>query len=184
MRASRVEIFFAAQTPNVTAGLKCPPEMCPRAETITAMVRPWARAMPTRPTPPFVTLSAQTEPTPMKMSARVPMNSARAFCVVFMARASSNGVRVEVTAKSAVGGILGKGGPQVNQRPTASPLRPLRLCGENGCWSSAGMNRRERRERREKTSWETLAAGGRGGGPPPGGGGGGGGGERETHAGG
>src|SRR3989304_1240930 len=150
----------------------CPPEMCPTAVTMTARVRPWARAMPTTPTAPSVSWSAQMEPAPMKMSARGPMNSARAFCVVFMARASSNGVRVEVTAKSAVGGILGKGGPQLNQRPTASPLRPLRLCGENGCWSSAGMNRRERRERREKTSWETLAAGGARGAAPPRGGGG------------
>src|SRR5437763_247426 len=34
------------QKPNVIAGLKCPPEMCPTAETITAIASPWASATP------------------------------------------------------------------------------------------------------------------------------------------
>jgi hypothetical protein len=38
----------------VTAGLKCPPEIAPNAETITERIRPWASAMPTIPTPPRV----------------------------------------------------------------------------------------------------------------------------------
>src|SRR5688572_6413439 len=45
---------------------------------MTAIVRPCARAMPTRETPPPVNRSATIEPAPMKMRARVPMNSARA----------------------------------------------------------------------------------------------------------
>ena len=35
--------------PKVTAGLKCPPEMCPTADTITAIASPNASATPTEP---------------------------------------------------------------------------------------------------------------------------------------
>ena len=38
-------------SPNVTAGFRCPPEMPPVAETITAMANPWASATPSKPTP-------------------------------------------------------------------------------------------------------------------------------------
>src|SRR3954449_2703407 len=57
--------------PSVTAGLKCPPEMCPRAVTMTARMRPWAIATPRRSPPPVI-----TEPAPTKMRANAPTNSA------------------------------------------------------------------------------------------------------------
>jgi hypothetical protein len=59
--------------PNVTAGLKCPPEMCPTADAMTAITRPCANAIPTS-CPP----EKRTEPTPMNTSANVPTNSANA----------------------------------------------------------------------------------------------------------
>ena len=58
--------------PKVTAGLKCPPEMWPTAETMTAITSPCAR-------PTSVSVrAADSEPTPMKISAKVPTNSAEA----------------------------------------------------------------------------------------------------------
>src|SRR2546430_4772865 len=42
--ASIVVMRLVTQKPMVTAGLKWPPEMCPRAEIIRAMARPWAMA--------------------------------------------------------------------------------------------------------------------------------------------
>src|SRR3954470_6209958 len=57
--------------PSVTAGLKCPPEMCPRAVTMIARMRPWATATPRRSPPPVI-----TEPAPTKISANAPTNSA------------------------------------------------------------------------------------------------------------
>ena len=59
-----------AQSAMEIAGLKTPPEMCPSAVTINAIARPCANATPTIPEPTI------TAPTPMKMSAKVPMNSA------------------------------------------------------------------------------------------------------------
>src|SRR6266852_142039 len=62
--------------------------MWPRAETMMAMERPWARAIPSRPTPPELCRkrSAQMEPAPKKMRAKVPINSAVNFWkVVYMA---------------------------------------------------------------------------------------------------
>src|SRR5262245_3713382 len=57
--------------PRVTAGLKCPPEMCPSAVTMIARMRPCAMATPSR-SPPAVMI----DPAPTKMSANAPMNSA------------------------------------------------------------------------------------------------------------
>src|SRR6266849_1746024 len=62
--------------------------MWPRAETMMAMERPWAGAIPSRPTPPELCRkrSAQMEPAPKKMRAKVPINSAVNFWkVVYMA---------------------------------------------------------------------------------------------------
>src|SRR5256884_5873321 len=79
---STVFTRLVTQKPMVTAGLKCPPEMCPRAETMMAMARPWASAMPRRPRPPAPCKywSVQIEPAPKKISANVPMNSPISFC--------------------------------------------------------------------------------------------------------
>jgi hypothetical protein len=52
--------------------LKWPPEMCPTAEAITAIASPWASPIAVR-LPPAV---AMIEPTPTKMSVKVPTNSA------------------------------------------------------------------------------------------------------------
>src|SRR6266581_2526335 len=81
---STVFTRLVTQKPMVTAGLKCPPEMCPRAETMMAMARPWASAMPRRPRPPAPCKywSVQIEPAPKKISANVPRNSAISFCDV------------------------------------------------------------------------------------------------------
>ena len=74
--------------PNVIAGLKCPPEMCPTADTITAIARPCANAIATRLRPDAVSpapwanaapnsfVVVRIVPAPMKMSVNVPMNSA------------------------------------------------------------------------------------------------------------
>ncbi len=77
--ASWVTMYAAASTgairrvirnPKVTAGLKWPPEMCPTAEAITAITSPCANATPTSPAPTAIA------PTPMKIRANVPTNSA------------------------------------------------------------------------------------------------------------
>src|SRR5688572_10211486 len=73
--ASGSAILRVTTKPNVTAGLKCPPEMCPTAEAITAITSPWARAIGTS-WPP----EKRTDPTPMKINANVPTNSATARC--------------------------------------------------------------------------------------------------------
>src|ERR1700675_2283216 len=87
---STVFTRLVTQKPMVTAGLKCPPEMCPSAETMMAMARPWARAMPRRPRPPAPckSWSVQIEPAPKKISANVPRNSAINFCDVLYIRKS------------------------------------------------------------------------------------------------
>jgi hypothetical protein len=71
MRARSGTIRPVIRKPNVTAGLKWPPEMCPRAETMMARMRPWAAATARR-LPPLV----MTEPAPTKVSAKAPTNSA------------------------------------------------------------------------------------------------------------
>ena len=54
----------------MTAGLKCPPEMCPTAEAMTAITNPCANATPTRPEPVMIA------PAPTNVSAKAPTNSA------------------------------------------------------------------------------------------------------------
>src|SRR5947209_17708594 len=61
--------------PTVIAGLKWPPEMCPSAETITAMASPCAIAMPIS-EGSWMALAVTIEPAPMKISVNVPTNSA------------------------------------------------------------------------------------------------------------
>ncbi len=79
--ATQYAIAFTAlilpptSNPNVTAGLRWPPEIPPVAETITAIVNPCASATPSKPMPIPGSL-LWIAPTPMKMSANVPMNSA------------------------------------------------------------------------------------------------------------
>lgn len=68
--ASIGAIRFVTRKPSVTDGLKCPPEMKPTADIITAITRPFASAM-------SVSVRANaTQPAPTKMSANVPTNSA------------------------------------------------------------------------------------------------------------
>src|SRR5579883_2517855 len=75
-RAGARDIRRPARNPKVTAGLKWPPDTAPRAETMTPMARPWARAIPRRPTPPRVAWSTTIAPAPAKMRVKVPMTSA------------------------------------------------------------------------------------------------------------
>src|SRR5271166_4327932 len=62
-------------SPKVIAGLKCAPEMCPSAETITAIARPWARATPIS-EGSCTWLAATIAPMPMNSRVNVPTNSA------------------------------------------------------------------------------------------------------------
>src|SRR5580704_17366460 len=66
----------------VMAGLKWPPEMWPSAQTMMAMVRPYARAMPRRPRAfeAWGYQSTQAAPAAKKIRANVPRNSAVSFC--------------------------------------------------------------------------------------------------------
>src|SRR6267378_5338160 len=72
---SLVSHFPRSQTPSVTAGLKCPPEICPPAKIITMSAEPIA--------------SGANGPAPWPMTVhpivrtrkKVPMNSARYFCI-------------------------------------------------------------------------------------------------------
>src|SRR5438477_1430229 len=78
---SRGVIFPVSMRAMETEGLSCPPEMCSVAVTMTAMAKPWARAMPRRSTGNLVACSMgglrlAMAPMPMKMSVKVPMNSA------------------------------------------------------------------------------------------------------------
>src|SRR5436305_2782375 len=61
--------------PNVIAGLKCPPETCPSADTITAIATPLATATPIK-VGSWLALAATAAPAPMKISVNAPMNSA------------------------------------------------------------------------------------------------------------
>src|SRR5438876_1475516 len=63
--------------PNVIAGLKWPPEMCPSAETMIAIVTPWATATPIR-DGSWIAAAVTIEPAPMNVSANAPTNSATA----------------------------------------------------------------------------------------------------------
>ena len=77
------------RNPNVIAGLKWPPEMWPTADTMTAIAKPCASAMPTSPSPVAVSaapcanaaaksfVKVRVAPAPMKMSVKAPMNSAK-----------------------------------------------------------------------------------------------------------
>src|SRR5919106_872564 len=72
MPASRGSMRRVTRKPKVTAGLKWPPEMWPRAEAITPIASPCASATPTRSAPTAI------EPMPAKTSANAPTNSAAA----------------------------------------------------------------------------------------------------------
>src|ERR1700730_15501641 len=71
-----------SQTPSVTAGLKCPPEICPPAKIITMSAQPIA--------------SGANGPAPWPMTVhpivrtrkKAPMNSARYFCINNLLRLS------------------------------------------------------------------------------------------------
>src|SRR5438093_2719320 len=79
--AARLElIFWVTQAPTVTAGLMCPPEMCPTAETMTAMTNPVARPVVTSPDPGKLKPPMMAAPPPTKTSASGPTNSTSAFC--------------------------------------------------------------------------------------------------------
>ena len=71
---------------KVTAGLKCPPEMAPRAATMTAIARPWANPMEARfampsGSPPMWT--PEIARTPMKTNANAPIASATQDLIQF-----------------------------------------------------------------------------------------------------
>src|SRR4051812_17066786 len=70
-RARRPVIRVASQRPNVTAGLKWPPDTAPSAETITASASPWAKATNVR------SPAEATAAMPMKKKRNVPKNSAK-----------------------------------------------------------------------------------------------------------
>ena len=72
--ARTVSILPATQTLIVTAGLKCPPEMWPKLDTMTARTRPWARATPSSVEAPAAAMT--TAPAPMNTRAKVPITSA------------------------------------------------------------------------------------------------------------
>ena len=54
----------------VTAGLKCPPDICPKADAISAIARPWANAIAMR--LPVMMIDAP----PTNTSVKAPMDSA------------------------------------------------------------------------------------------------------------
>ena len=66
-------IFRPSSSPSVMAGLKCPPDTCPNAATITPMARPCASASPVR---SFGLLMAMM---PMKHRVKTPSASAAAL---------------------------------------------------------------------------------------------------------
>src|SRR5258708_34172896 len=67
--------FPRSQTPSVTAGLKCPPEICPPAKIITMSAEPIASGA-SGPAPWPMTV----HPT-VRTRKKVPMNSVRYFCM-------------------------------------------------------------------------------------------------------
>src|SRR3979411_3314730 len=67
---SLVSHFPRSQTPSVTAGLKCPPEICPPAKIITMSAEPIANGA-NAPTPLPITV----HPT-VRTRKKVPINSA------------------------------------------------------------------------------------------------------------
>src|SRR5438128_4283036 len=74
-----------------TEGLSCPPEMCNVAATMTAIARPWAKAMARRLIGKWVAVCRggfmlAIAPMPTKMSVKVPMNSATQGGSSFMGR--------------------------------------------------------------------------------------------------
>src|SRR5258708_7277079 len=79
---SLVSHFPRSQTPSVTAGLKCPPEICPPAKIITMSAEPIASgASGAAPWPVTVHPMVRTRN-------KVPMNSARYFCIHNLLRLS------------------------------------------------------------------------------------------------
>src|SRR3984957_9298743 len=79
---SLVSHFPRSHTPSVTAGLKCPPEICPPAKIITMSAEPIA--------------SGASGPAPWPMTVhpivrtrkKVPMNSAMYFCMTYLLQVS------------------------------------------------------------------------------------------------
>jgi hypothetical protein len=70
----------AVSTPSVTAGLKCPPEMWPKAYAPVTTVRPKASDTPSNPMPRLVSgmklAASTTAPQPASTSHKVPSTSA------------------------------------------------------------------------------------------------------------
>ena len=79
--------FPATARPNVTAGLKCPPESAPNAETATASASPCASAMGTT-SAVGVATDVTIAPAPMKKNMNVPAASASSarVCPLMCAR--------------------------------------------------------------------------------------------------
>ncbi len=72
-----------AHNPIETAGLKCPPEMCPKAYAPVNTVRPKAKETPTSPIPTPGTPAAKTAaPQPPRTSHAVPINPATNFSLL------------------------------------------------------------------------------------------------------
>ena len=77
------------KNPSVIAGLKWPPEMWPTADTITAIARPCANAIPTSASPDAVSeapcanaaaksfVKVRTAPAPANVNVKAPTNSAK-----------------------------------------------------------------------------------------------------------
>ena len=79
-------ILPATQALMVTAGLKWPPEMWPKLDTMTASTRPWARATPRSEDAPAPAIT--TDPAPMNTRAIVPITSATTCSAIDLMRAS------------------------------------------------------------------------------------------------
>src|ERR1700722_13490499 len=79
---SLVSHFPRSHTPRVTAGLKCPPEICPPAKTITMSAEPIASGA-SGPAPWPITVHPI-----VRTRKKAPMNSARYFCINNLLRLS------------------------------------------------------------------------------------------------
>jgi hypothetical protein len=74
----------------VTAGLKCPPEICPTAYAVVRTDSPKAKDTPKNPIPRLGNAAASTAaPQPPKVSQNVPKNSAVVRSMVFLFMKSS-----------------------------------------------------------------------------------------------
>src|ERR671937_1914794 len=109
--------------PKVTAGLKWPPEMWPTAETMTAIARPCAKAIPT--IAPVAFPSAMIDPAPAKMSVNAPTNSAAAR----RRTSNSTGSSVDIASDGLNEGSRGRRRAPTLKSGVSTAERCLHDCG-------------------------------------------------------